>query len=254
MTTPRVGCDLRGRTSLSRKFPAWQATARKFNPSRVGRPVRPSPTPTCTPAAISPKVSPGRPSQSARPASSPQPKSAPTQHRTATPARSKALSTTVSSHLSLAGTRTIPQPVDRSPVHPQTRETASNPGCMSLSAKAERQLLRRRRPSPPTGPGPLRRSAGVTSRHGQRGRGDAQAQSAALGGDHAGPAGFVLANPWLSSFLTQAGRGAGESRRARSISRKPGEAGPPSYSPPAAAKWFRHRRPPRRPSARRKAA
>ena len=119
------------------------------------------PDPNCTPGAISPKVTPdtldtticktGYTKSIRPPASITEIEKRENAAAYGYTGSLKDVDTTISCHLNLAGTRTIPATCGSNPVHPQTRKTASNLGCMSLSAKAECHSLRRRRPSPPIG-------------------------------------------------------------------------------------------------------
>jgi hypothetical protein len=132
------------------------------------------PDPNCPPGAISPKVTPDTLdtticktgyTKSIRPPASIT--AAEKRANAASYGYSGPMSGTeydTSCHSNLAGTQTTPGTCGSNPVHPQTRKTASNLGCMSLSAKAKCHSLRRRRPSPPIGLRHLIQSVEVASR------------------------------------------------------------------------------------------
>lgn len=67
--------------------------------------------------------------------------------------------------LELGGDPNDPRNLWINPVHPQTRKTASNLGCISLSAKAQCHSLRRRMPSLPIGLRHLTQSVEVEPAH-----------------------------------------------------------------------------------------
>jgi hypothetical protein len=119
------------------------------------------PDPNCTPGAISPKVTPDTLvtticrtgyTKSIRP---PEAISEIEKHENAAAyGYSGSLRDVEYDHLvplELGGDPNDPATCGSSRAHRRTRKTASNPGCMSLSAKAKCHSLRRRRPSPPIG-------------------------------------------------------------------------------------------------------